>query len=215
VTSHLAAPPVLTADDAAGRLYGDLPRGARVTGTLKVLPFYRVTARGPVGGTRVDILAATLGDPRLHNVRLPDVDLQPWSDDLFDAGVRIVPATAPGDVIRARAKEVKFEADRIERLVHYPFWHLVIEDAGRTTAAWVDAVEGTVIAHNLADRESRIPFTSGAAGLLAAAAAMAAAEWRFGGETAAIAAAAVSLATGLVIYLRARPRTPDVGRRRP
>ncbi len=199
---HLAASPVLTADDAAVRLHEVLPRGARVAGALWMLPFCRVSARGPVGVTRVDILAASLGDPRLHNVRLPDVDLMPFGEVALPEH-RLLPRTADDALIRARARTVKFEAESIDRLIHYPFWRISIAAAGRRSAAWVDAVEGSITVHDLSATAAGPSKTNGVALIAMASAAMAAAEIGLGGATAAVTAAiaAVGLAGGLTLVL--------------
>ncbi len=197
--ANLTVIPVLTMDDAAGRLREQLPRGARVDCDLWLLPFRRVAARGPVGATWLDILAAGIGEPRLHTIRMPDADLHPFDGHEGPAGGVFVPATSDEDAIRARAEAVKCTVERLDRLVHYPFWRLRIDDVGRVTAAWVDAVEGSVIVHNLDDRGVVLPLSHAALLLALPAALMGFAELEIGEAAAlAVAAAAAALAATVV-----------------
>ena len=197
--ANLTVIPVLTMDDAAGRLREQLPEGARVQGDLWLLPFRRVAARGPVGATWLDILAAGIGEPRLHTIRMPDADLHPFEGSEGPAGGVFVPETADEETIRARAEAVKCSVDRLDRIVHYPFWRLRIDDVGRITAAWVDAIDGSVIVHNLDDRGVVLPLSHAALLLALPAALMGFAELEIGQASGiAIAAAAAALATTVV-----------------
>jgi hypothetical protein len=209
--AHLTVIPILTTDDAAGRLREQLPRGARVDGDLWLLPFRRVAAHGPVGATWLDILAAGIGEPRLHSIRMPDADLHPFEGNDGPAGGVFVPATADENAIRERAEAVKCTVDRLDRLVHYPFWRLRIDDVGRVTTAWVDAVEGSVIVHNLDDRGVVLPLSRAALLLALPAALMGFAELEMGeisALTVAMAAAALA-ATVLNGTLRGRLERRD------
>jgi len=195
VAGNLTVIPVLNMDDASGRLREHLPAGARVSGELWLLPFRRVAARGPVGATWLDILAAGIGEPRLNSIRMPDADLHPFDGKEGPAGGVIVPETSGEDEIRSRAEAVKCTVERLDRLVHYPFWRLRIDDVGRVTAAWVDAVDGSVIVHNLDDRGVVLSLTHAALLLALPAALMGFAELEMGqGSALAVAAAAAALA---------------------
>jgi len=199
VAGNLTVIPVLTMDDAAGRLQDHLPKGARVEGALWLLPFRRVAAKGPVGATWLDVLAAGIGEPRLNSIRMPDADLHPFEGNEGPAGGVFVPATSGEDAIRARAEAVKCTVERLDRLVHYPFWRLRVEDVGRVTGAWVDAVDGTVIVHNLHDRGAVLSLPRAALLLALPAALMGFAEMEIGGLSAlAVAAAAAALAATVI-----------------
>ena len=193
--ANLTVIPVLTMDDAAGRLRDALPRAARVEGDLWLLPFRRVAARGPVGQTWLDVLAAELGEPRLNTIRMPDADLHPFDGTEGPAGGVFVAATADEEALGERVGTVKCSVERLDRLVHYPFWRLRIDDVGRVTGAWVDAVEGSVIVHNLDDRGVVLTATHASLLLGIPAGLMGFAEMQIGQTPAiAVAAAAATLA---------------------
>jgi hypothetical protein len=200
VTPHLIASPLLGVDDAAARLREDLPPRARVDGDLYLLPYRRVIVMGPLGRTRLDVLSASLGDPRLHGVRLPAVDFSPFSDAGVPAGARLVAATATDEEIRRRAESFRCQVQRLEQLLHFPFWHLRLREGGRVDGAWVDAVEGTVIVHNLPARPAAPSRAESAAVLAVPASAMAALASYMGIGIGSLAAAAGVAALGGVAF---------------
>ncbi|HEY3175527.1 MAG TPA: hypothetical protein VGK94_07170 [Candidatus Polarisedimenticolia bacterium] len=150
----MMAVPVLDRGGTADRLRNHLRRRAitrpgLIEGDLYLLPWWRCSGLGPQGETSFYVLAAEVGDPRLHRANLPPADLKPFDASSLPAGARILEATQDERGVMARAAALGWRVDALEELIHYPFWLMRIEDSGRIEGGWIDGVEGRVIHHTL------------------------------------------------------------------
>src|SRR5262245_58830912 len=152
--THVMAVPVLDRGGSADRMRNHLRRRAitrlgLIEGDLYMLPFWRVSGRGPQGETTFHMLAAEIGEPRMSRANLPPADLKPFDATALPAGARVLPHTRNEDHIRRSAAHLGWQADSLDELIHYPFWLMRLEDSGRIEGGWIDGVEGKVIHHAL------------------------------------------------------------------
>jgi hypothetical protein len=146
--------PVLDRGSSADRMRNHLRRRAitrvgMIEGDLYMLPFWRVAGQGPEGEPTFYILAAEVGDARLHRANLLPANMQPFDPAALPAGARVIPASLSEPQIAARAEGLGWRVERLEEMIHYPFWLLRIVDQGRVEGGWIDGIEGKIIHHNL------------------------------------------------------------------
>lgn len=169
--NHVVATPVIDHGGAADRLRNHLRRRAitrvgPIRGHLYFLPYRLMQGKGPQGESTFHFLAAEMGDPRLTRVDLPAADLKPFTRSAPPKEGTLVEASRDESAVRARAASLGWEADSASDLIHYPFWNMRVEDTGRQEGAWLDAVEGKIIIHNL-KVPSPLPSLKQSAALLA------------------------------------------------
>lgn len=152
--NHVMAVPVLDRGGAADRMRNHLRRRAitrlgLIEGDLYMLPFWRVSGRGPEGETTFHMLAAETGDPRLMRANLLPADLKPFDAGALPAATRVLPQTRDEAQVKSHAEHLGWRADSLDEMIHYPFWMMRIEDSGRIEGGWIDGIEGRVIHHTL------------------------------------------------------------------
>lgn len=197
------AVPVLDRGGTADRIRNHLRRRAitrpgLIEGDLYMLPWWRCSGLGPEGERTFHILAAEVGDARLHRADLPPADLKPFDPSALPDGARLLPATQDEPRVRARAAALGWRVDSIEELIHYPFWLMRIEDSGRIEGGWIDGVEGRVIHHAL-KVPPPVPSLKRCAWILAIPAALMAAAAQVLGPRGPVFAAVVILMAGPLI----------------
>lgn len=205
---HVMAIPVLDRGSSADRMRNHLRRRAitrvgMIEGDLYMLPFWRAAGQGPEGETTFYLLAAEVGDARLHRSNLLPANLQPFDRTGLPASARIVEASLTEAQVVARAGAQGWRAERLEELIHYPFWLLRIVDQGRVEGGWIDGIEGKIIHHNLKVPRP-VPKLMTLAGIWAAAAVMVAAICMVVETPAAVGAAALAAAAAGSIAVGAR-----------
>ncbi len=151
---HAMAIPVLDRGSSADRMRNHLRRRAitrvgMIEGDLYMLPYWRAAGQGPEGETTFHLLAAELGDARLHRANLVPANLKPFDPTGLPAGARVVEPSLSEAQVAARGAALGWRVERLEELIHYPFWLLRIVDQGRIEGGWIDGIEGKVILHNL------------------------------------------------------------------
>ena len=211
------AVPVLDRGGTADRIRNHLRRRAitrpgLIEGDLYMLPWWRCSGLGPEGETTFHILAAEVGDARLHRADLPPADLKPFDPSSLPEGARLLTATQDEPRVKARAAALGWRVDSLEALIHYPFWLMRIEDSGRTEGGWIDGVEGRIIHHTL-KVPPPVPSLKQSAWMLAVPAAlMAGGALAFGAGWAVWAAVVVVLADPLIVrYLNRDERKQRSG----
>ena len=152
--THVMAVPVLDRGGAADRMRNHLRRRAitrlgLIEGDLYMLPFWRVSGRGPEGETTFHMLAAETGDPRLMRANLLPADLKPFDAGALPEEARVLPQTRDDAQVKRHAEQLGWKCDTLDELIHYPFWMMRIEDSGRIEGGWIDGIEGKVIHHTL------------------------------------------------------------------
>ena len=152
--THVMAVPVLDRGGSADRMRNHLRRRAitrlgLIEGDLYMLPFWRVSGKGPEGETTFHMLAAETGDPRLSRVNLLPADLKPFDAAALPAATRVLPLTRDDAHVKQCAERLGWKADSLDELIHYPFWMMRIEDSGRVEGGWIDGIEGRLIHHTL------------------------------------------------------------------
>ena len=152
--THVMAVPVLDKGGAADRMRNHLRRRAitrlgLIEGDLYMLPFWRVSGRGPEGETAFHMLAAETGDLRLAQVNFPPADLKPFDAGALPVATRVMARTRDDAEVKRRAERLGWRADSLDEVIHYPFWMMRIEDSGRIEGGWIDGIEGKVIHHTL------------------------------------------------------------------
>jgi len=209
---------VLDRGATADRLRNHLRRRAIVRpglieGDPYLLPFRRVTGRGPEGETGFHMLAAEIGDARLQRVDLPDADLKPFDPAALPDGFRLVVPSLGEETMRARGAAIGWEIGSLEDLIYYPFWLMRVEDSGRTEGAWMDGVEGRIILHGLKVPTPLPSLRATGLALAPAALVMGAAGWLASWPVAAVAGVlvAIGVASGLPAWLTRRARREREG----
>lgn len=219
MSDHLMAVPVLDRGGASDRIRNHLrrrgiTRPGMIEGDLYFLPFRRAVGRGPEGESEFHLLAAEVGDSRLHRANLPPADMKPFDRMSLPGEARLLRVTHSEASLPARAAALGWHAATLEELIHYPFWMVRILDCGRTEGAWIDGVEGKVIHHLLKAPPPVPPARWCAAAAAAPALLMGAGVLALGpGATGAAAAVAVAAASAPLLggWLSGRSRREREG----
>ena len=94
MASHVMAIPVLDRGSSADRMRNHLRRRAitrvgMIEGDLYMLPYWRAAGQGPEGEPTFYILAAEVGDARLHRSNLLPANMQPFDPAALPPGARV------------------------------------------------------------------------------------------------------------------------------